>query len=383
MRRRPLHLSPQVIDPIGGIVDAPIVVVGAVVTTLTASTLTAAHWSEVRNPAAASIGVLLVAAAAIAMYSATRPTRAPFTPERLGLIVALAVGASVAEYVSTAGANRFLYDDYGAVVVGLLILSLAPFCTWISLLIAGGLATGVSTILVLGTAPTTEWQTPVVSLVAVNAALIMALTVAAAVYSVTVVHEVLAWQRDSNAAMLRRDAAAQPRLPTPSPSRVAVLRSEVLPFLAKVTTVDHLTRAEADRARELAEALRRAPRAGAEATWLDDLAESVRCAHGTSVHIADRADDARRLDDHQRAAVTALLTWIADPSRVTGVGVEVARAAGEPQGRITVAAEAHEAWRPHRRELDRFVAFARVVGLRARAVATGENVTVEFDYAID
>ncbi|MDR5701468.1 hypothetical protein [Agromyces aerolatus] len=383
MRRRPLHLSPQVVDPIGGLVDAPIVAVGAAITSLIAFTLTAAHWDEVGNTVAAALGVLLVVAAAIVLFAATLPSRAPFTPERLGLIVALAVAAAVAEYVSTAGTNRFLYDDYGAVVVGLLILSLAPFCTWVPLVVAGLLSTAVSTILVLGAAPTTETDAPVISLVAVNAAIILSLTAAAAVYSATVVREVLAWQRQTNQELLRRDATQPDAFGSQSPSRVQVLRSEVLPFLARVTTADHLSRADADRARELAEALRGALRAGVEATWLDELVESVRRTHGTPVSVADRAGDARRLDDHQRAAVTALLTWIGDRSRATGVHVAVERAADAPRGRITVAADRHEDWRPRRRELHRFVAVARIVGLRARALATGENVTVEFDYAID
>lgn len=375
MNRRPLHLTPQMVDPIGGVVDAPIVAIGAAVTTVLAVVLTGAHWDEVRIPVAAALAVLLVLAAAIVLYAATLPSRAPFTPERLGLIVTLAVAAAVAEYVSTAGANRFLYDDFGAVVVALLILALSPFCTWVSLVTAGVLATGVSTILVLGAAPTTASNAPVISLIAVNAAIILSMTAAAAVYSATMVRQVLGWQRESNREMLRRDDDPA--------SRVSVLRSEVLPFLARVTVTDHLTRADADRARELAEALRRALRAGVDATWLDDLAESVRRAHGTSVSVVDPAGDARRLDDHQRAAVTALLTWIGNHRRAREVRVAVEGAGQANGGRIVVAAAPRTDWRPRRRELNRFVSVAMVVGLRARAVATGENVTVEFDYAYE
>jgi len=382
MNRRTLRLSPQAVDPIGGVVDAPVVAVGAAITTVVAFILTGAHWSEVGNTVAAALGVLLVMAAAIVLFAATLPSRAPFSSERLGLIVTLAVGASVAEYVSTAGANRFLYDDYGAVVIGLLILALAPFCTWVSLVTAGVLAAVVNTILVLGAAPTTQSHAPIISLIAVNGAIILSMTAAAAVYSVTVVQEVLAWQRQTNEAMLRR-ADALPTAVGPSASRVSMLRSEVLPFLARVTTVEHLSRADADRARELAEALRGALREGVEATWLDGVADSVRRAHETSVSVVDRARDARRLNDDQRAAITALLTWIGDDDRATAVRVAVERPVDATHGRLTVVADRREGWRPRRSDLRRFVAIARVVGLRARALATGENVTVEIDYAID
>jgi hypothetical protein len=422
--RRWLNRTPQTVDPIGGVVDAPVVVIGAAITTVTAFVLTAVHWRDVRVPVAAALGVLLVVAAAIALFAATMPSRAPFTPERLGLVVALAVGASVAEYVSTAGANRFLYDDYGAAVIGLLILALSPYCSWVSLAIAGLLSAAVSTILVIGAAPTTVTGAPVVSLVTVNAAIILSMTAAASVYSMSVVSEVLRWQREANRAMLRRDAereaaplrsstsgdggtldARSPHapamdaratevrtIPVPQPSRVSVLRSQVLPFLAQVTTADRISRAESDRARELVEALRQALRAGVEATWLDDLAESVRRGVGIPVDVADRDRDASRLDDQQRAAVTALLGWLAEGGRARSIHVDVSRVVGdplarlngggEPLARLTVSALRSDGWTPKRRDLDRFIAISRVVGLRARTAATGENVRVEIDYAL-
>lgn len=416
--KRWLARTPQSVDPVGGVVDTPIVTIGGIVVVLLSIWLTFAHWRDVQIPVAALLGVLLVGAAAIALVAATMPSRAPFTPERLGLIITLSVGATVAEYVSTAGANRFLYDDYGATVTGLIILSLSPFCSWVALSVAGLMSAGVSAILVIGAAPTTATLAPVVSLITVNAAIILSMTAAAAVYSASIVNEVLAWQRETNLSMLRRDAERQagtvgqarvlpqagalagagagaratgsydvvsstsaPVVAQP-PSRVSMLRRQVLPFLAQVTTAERISRADADRARELVEALGQALRAGVEATWLDDLAESVQATHGVEVAVSDRDRDAGRLDDHQRAAVTALLDWLADGGRTYGIRLTVARVVGEPLIRLTVLAERSPGWTPKKRDLDRFVAIARVVGLRARAATTGENVRVEIDDVI-
>ena len=58
----------------------------------------------------------LVAAAGLAAAISASPARAPFTTERLWLVVTLAVGAAIAEYVSTIGANHYLYDDFGPIV---------------------------------------------------------------------------------------------------------------------------------------------------------------------------------------------------------------------------------------------------------------------------
>ena len=63
------------------------------------------------SPFAAVLGVALVAAAGLVAAISAAPSRAPFSAERLSLVVALAVGAAIAEYVSTIGADRYIYDD--------------------------------------------------------------------------------------------------------------------------------------------------------------------------------------------------------------------------------------------------------------------------------
>src|SRR6478752_218032 len=95
------------------------------------------------------IGAITAAPGVVAAVSAS-PSRAPFTAERLWLVVTLAVGAAIAEYMSTVGSNQYLYDDFGPVVIGMLILSVAPFCTWLSLALAGVLASIVLSSLVVG-----------------------------------------------------------------------------------------------------------------------------------------------------------------------------------------------------------------------------------------
>ena len=128
-----LRLTPQEADPIGAISASPIVTVGSILAFLLATSLTWSHRSEVGSPLAAGIALVLVAAAGAAAVIASSPARAPFTNERLWIIVTLAVGAAIAEYVSTIGNNRQLSDDFGPTVIGMLILALAPFCTWVSL----------------------------------------------------------------------------------------------------------------------------------------------------------------------------------------------------------------------------------------------------------
>jgi hypothetical protein len=376
-----MRLTQQEADPIGGISAAPIVVVGAVLAFGTAVVLTWVHWSEVSSPLAAVLAVVLVGAGGAAAAISALPARAPFTAERLWLVVTLAVGAAITEYVSTVGANRFLYDDFGPLVIGMLILSVAPFCTWLSLLLAGILSAAVLSILAVGASEYTASTAPIGVLIIVNAAPVIAMSAAAAAYSYAIVAETLAWQREANRAALQRDAELRAGIArSVQQGRVSVLGREVLPFLAGVMTADRISVADADRARELAEALRGALQAGIESTWLDDLGANVRLSRGVDTVIDDSTGAAADLGGDQKSALTALISWLGDTGRSRSIRVTITTDGS--RGRISIVADPGD-MPPTRRELERFVAVARAVALRAESAGTGENVNVELSYAIE
>lgn len=376
-----MRLTQQEADPVGGITAAPIVTVGAFLAFGTAVLLTWEHWAEVSSPVAAVLAIILVGAGGAAAAISASPARAPFTAERLWLVVTLGVGAAIAEYVSTVGANRHLYDDFGPIVIGMLILSVAPFCTWLSLLLAGALASAVLSILVVGASAYTVTPAPVAVLIIVSVAPVVSLSAAAAGYSYAIVAETLAWQREANRSALQRDAELRAGIArSVQQSQVSVLGREVLPFLAGVMTADRISVADADRARELAEALRRALRAGIESTWLDDLGANVRLSRGVDTVVDDANGAAADLAGDQRSALTALISWLGDSSRSRSIRVTITTDA--MRGRISIAADPGDT-PPTRRELDRFVAVARAVALRAESAVTRENVIVELSYAID
>ena len=376
-----MRLTQQEADPIGGITAAPIVAIGAALAFVVSIVLSVVHWHEVVSPLAAVLGVVLVGAAGLTAAISARPAFAPFTVDRLWLVVTLGVGAAIAEYVSTIGNDRYLYDDYGPLAIGMLILAVAPYCTWVSLLLAGVLAAAVLSILVVGSAATTATTVPIGALIAVNSAAVLALSAAAAGYSYAIVDETLAWQREANRAALRRDADLRAGIArSVQQSRVSVLGREVLPVLAGVMTADRISLADADRARELAEALRRALKAGIESTWLDDLAATVRSSRGVAVVVDDREGDAGGLGDDQRSAITALLTWLAEAGRSSTITVKLTE--DPPRRRVAIVTELGTS-PPSRRELDRFAAVARAMSMRAEVDVTRENVRVELSHEPD
>lgn len=375
--RGTIRMTQQEVDPLGGIAAVPLVAAGAIGTTSMAVALTWWHRSEIVFPAVAVLAVVLVAAAGAIAWVSALPNRAPFTVERLGLVVLLGLVGAVAEYVSTVGRNRYLYDDFGPLSVGLLLLALAPFCSWVSLLVAGGLSAVVVAILGIGAAGPAVTAAPVLSFGILNAVAVFAPASAAAAYSATVVNETLAWQRRTNAAALEHEGALRTGIArSVQQGRVSVLSREVLPFLAQVMTADRITVADADRARDLADALRRALKAGIESTWLDELAVSTTASRGVPVTVHDEAGGAAQLRDEQRATITALLAWLTDEQRAASVTIALAGPLRD-ESRITILARRGAAPLA-RRDLERFLAVARAVGLRGEVAPAGENVRVEF-----
>ncbi len=380
-----MHLTQQEADPIGGIAAAPLVTIGACLAFGMSVALTILHWDQVRFPIAAVLALALVAAAGIFAAVSATPSRAPFTPERLWIIVALAVGAAIAEYLSTIGANVSYYDDFGPLAIGMLILSVAPYCTWVSLLLSGVLAAVVLSILVLGSGTAMAVDAPVGTLIALNSSAVLALSAAASGFSYAIVDETLAWQREANRAALQRDAALRAGIArSVQQSRVSVLGREVLPFLAGVMTADRISVADADRARELADALRRALKAGIESTWLDDLGADVQLARGILVVVDDPTGAAVDLGDDQRSALTALVMWLGDARRSEEVKLAIRgdhSDSASDNGRLRIVIETvNGSAPPTRRELDRFAAVARAVNMLPEMALTRDNVRVELSH---
>ncbi|WP_157002318.1 hypothetical protein [Agromyces laixinhei] len=379
-----LRLTQQEADPIGAIAAAPIVTIGASVAFVVALGLTWAHWNEVGSPLAAVVALLLLAAAGSVAAVWALPAHAPFTNERLWIVVTLAVGAAIAEYVSTIGNNREVYDDFGPAVIGLLILSLAPYITWLSASLAGVLSAVVLSILAAGATMYASSEAPIGGILILNAAPVLAMSAAAAGYSYRIVSDTLAWQRAANRVALQRDAELRAGIArTVQQSGVSVLGREVLPFLAGVMTAERISVSDAGRARELAEALRRALRAGLESTWIDDLAANIRVARGIDTIVDDPTGAADDLGADQRSAVTALISWLGDAARSRRIGVAFTNEGDEGERGVVTIVSAPGSAPPNRRELDRFVAVARAVALRADASLTRENVTVELRYDIE
>ena len=135
--------------------------------------------------------------------------------------------------------------------------------------------------------------------------------------------------------------------------------------------------ADADRARELAEALRRALRAGIESTWLDDLAASIGASSGVKTAVVDPMGAAVELRDDQRSVLTAFMLWLGDAGRARSIRVSFVT--DTASGCLVLEADLGD-HPPTKREIDRFVALARAAAFGAEGRVTRENVRVRLTY---
>ncbi|QTX03897.1 hypothetical protein [Agromyces archimandritae] len=360
-------LTEQDISPRRADAARPAVVVGAIACVVLAAITLVSHLDEAHRAIPAVLSVALVAAAGIAAVIATRARFDPFRPERLWIVIAVSICASIAEFASTAGNNARVYDDFGPYVTGILLIVLAPFVGWLSIVIAGVGAAALQLVVVIGALGYQQTQAPTgVSLIAATAPL-LALTAVAAGFSAAIVRNVLARQRAHNRAMI---AAARARGGRGPNDRARLLVGEVLPFFVEIASATRVSVEQVDRARELAEALEEVPETVADRDWLAELAGRVVSA-GRRMHVDDVGAASTELTTGQANGVAALVRWLAGARtpELTAIEVHFGRAGGRPE--VVVDATLESDAPDFRRELDGFAVvlgslFAHVEVTRAR-----------------
>ncbi|GLI26197.1 hypothetical protein ARHIZOSPH14_04390 [Agromyces rhizosphaerae] len=376
-----LRLTQQSVDPVASVATWGLAIGHVGLAAVGMVVAVAAHSDEVVGPVLAAMAIGFTVAAAVSVIVWTSPRLAPMSNERLWVVMALALGAAIAESASTAGANQLVSDDAGPVVVGLMLVSLAPYCTWQSLLTACGVSAGILGILTLESAQYSTIDAPLPAFVVVAALPVLVLGAAAAGYSRAVVDEVLAFDRRAAIAVLSRDREVRAGIArTVQEGRVTVLGRDVLPLLAEVTRTGQVTPAQADRARELAHQLRSALVEGADATWLDDLV-GVELGRGTTrITLDDPHGAASRLPEAQRATVAAVVAWLSG-GQVTSDALEL-RVHDDPPGCLVAVTATGVANRPGlRTEAQNFLGVVRVSFDRAELRLGDASIHLELAYA--
>ena len=288
----------QQLDPAGSTGVAPVAIFLAIGAFLYAVSMTVRGQSEISNPIFASLALALLATAGLMLISASSPNRAPLTERAHAAIHAIAVLAIVCEAVGQWGSNAYIRDDWGPATLGILLVALGPYRPAREIAV-GGVCSAISIgILTYFEVPSLVTSGPALAFIALAVTPMLALCFSAAMFSDGVVASIERWQKRAQAASVSlvhefREGIAR----SVQQDRVTILNRDVLPFFTEVLARDTITDADRERARTIADSIRRVMVEEVDRSWLEALMEL------TGVERTNRPGAARVVvDDPHRAA---------------------------------------------------------------------------------
>ena len=288
----------QQLDPAGSTGVAPVAIFLAIGAFLYAVFMTVRGQSEISNPIFASLALALLAIAGLMLISASSPNRAPLTERTHAAIHAIAVLAILCEAVGQWGSNAYIRDDWGPATLGILLVALGPYRPAREIAV-GGVCSAISIgILTYFEVPSLVTSGPALAFIALAVTPMLALCFSAAMFSDGVVASIERWQKRAQAASVSlvhefREGIAR----SVQQDRVTILNRDVLPFFTEVLARDTITDADRERARTIADSIRRVMVEEVDRSWLEALMEL------TGVERTNRPGAARVVvDDPHRAA---------------------------------------------------------------------------------
>ncbi len=304
----------QQLDPAGSTgvkVLSNVVAVGAF---LFATAATVLHQREIANVLLAVIALLLLGAGVVILIVETNPFRAPFRRAQLMIVLGCALLSYFVYTWATIGGNWYVRDNWGPLVLGVLLLALGPYRPGREIAVTGVvLATFVGLVTVVQL-PFFVTDAPPVAFVLVAVTPLLAMCFGCVSYSIGMVSAIESWQRRAGVARSSevdksRDGIAR----SIQQDRVTILGRDVLPFFSELITTGAITEADRIRAREISHSIRNVMVEEADRSWLETavvVAGGARQNYEQTV-IEDHDRLAAGMTSEQRMAVRALVGALA------------------------------------------------------------------------
>jgi hypothetical protein len=274
--------------------------------------------SEVANPVFTVAALVALAAACGILIVMASPYRAPLSARTHVIVQALALAAALLEAIGHWATNEFIRDDWGAICLGLLLVALGPYRPMWEILGATtvlGVFIGFLTLLEVQNLAT---KASPLAFVIVAVTPLLALGYASAVFSRQIVESIIRWQRRANRDSFSlvaelRDGVTR----SVQQDRVTILNRDVLPFFTEILESDQISNQDRERAREIADSIRRVMVEEVDRSWLENVIEIAGIARPGGAGAAKVVvDDEERVAGHmitdQRTAMRALLVALAE-----------------------------------------------------------------------
>ena len=309
----------QQYDPLGAMGSRPLAVVIGAGGVLWASLVSLFDRDVVGTPTVSALTVLLLAASAVVVISASSPFRAPFPRWAFVAHVALLAAATVTSSAAQWGPDRSLVNDFMVLLCAVGIVGVAPYRPWVDLVVGGVVLAVVNGVTAGTVAAVYPAGVPVSVAAFLAAAPTLVLTAAAAVFARTFAglaervqiragsYSVERAERDGITASVQQD-------------RSTILARDVAPFFAELRTRASITDADRDRARAIADGIRQGMVAEADRTWLE---YAVRVSGDAAATVHDPEGLASAMDADQRTVVRTFVRALLGAATVDPAGVRV------------------------------------------------------------
>lgn len=378
-----LERTRQQLDPVGTIPTRVLTLALASGAFIYGIVMTLVTVDQISSPLLAVLALVWLAGASLTVGLASSSLRAPFTSRTHVIVQLLALGAVALSAASQWGANKYIQDDFGSVSLGLLILSMGMYRPARELASISVLSTIFVGFITLLKVPDLTTAAPPAAFVLVGMTPVIALSIAAAVYSGRLVRDLERWQKRatlslSNAAHRLTDGIAE----SVRQDRVRILDREVFPFFTSILSNDTVTDSDRARATHIAESIRSLMVAEADRTWLEVVAgdDGVK-PHDMHHSVVDAGGRATAMLAGQRTVLRAFVSALHDDTSLIPGTIKVVITGTKMVNRGTLVASFHDAEFSPRATYGPYFAVMRIVYPELQIAYERNKLTVRFSYA--
>jgi hypothetical protein len=317
-------------DPLAALISRSASLLAAIAVPVFAAGNTWFGRESIENPVVALLALFFVVVSSVVLVVQSSPLRAPLTSRTHAIVVGSALVALLLSVLSMGESDAYLRDDWGGPVVGLFIVSLAPYRPARELLTSGVLSAIFAGFVAVVQADSFVTVAPVGAFVIVAVTPIVAMSLAAAAFVNVLVRSLDRWRvRADRAFTAMTGERGESIARSVQQDNVTVLNQEVVPFFTALldgAVVDENTR---ERARQISAEVRALMVADVDRTWLESVVDQVGRGYGGDAPGAAGTivRDEQRLAEHmstdERTAVRAFVVALHDAPSFDDETVEI------------------------------------------------------------
>lgn len=366
----------QQLDPLGALLGRPLTFLTAIAIPIYATLMTWLNRFDIDYPVLAVAALAAVAAASAALVYASSPLRVPFT---LRMHIVVTGSASLAYALSALSmwqSNSFVRDDFGPVVIGVVLLSLTQYRPPKEIASTGlvlALFVGVFTLFQSDPFVT---PTPDLNFALVAMFPVLGFSLASATFGEVLIDGLLRWRRRAREAVSSYATENSGWIArSVQQDRVTILNQEVVPFFAAVLHQGSISEDDRDRARRISDAIRAVMVAEADRTWLDSIVEQI---SGNPSDDPDRLAIAMSMD--QRTAIRAALVAISQHPAFSARAFSLEIRRIDEMCTVTVSATLETVDNVLRGEIAPYLAVIRIMFSDVKVDFSSPTLALRFSY---